>query len=106
MPGQHASAPRALTPGNHGLGDHGVGSHGIRGMHEIPWYWIAAAVVCVVALGNMGSSSPFWGSSGLLGIVLMLGGWWLLYTRTPRRPPAPASTSSARAQDSGPFTRR
>ena len=81
MPGQHAVAPRALTPD----------SHGLRGMHEIPWYWIAAAVVCVVALGNMGSSSPFWGSSGLLGVALMLGGWWLLYMRTPQ---APAGTSA------------
>ncbi len=60
------------------------------GRHEIPWYAIVIAVIAVIALGNAGAS-PFWGSSGLLGVILMLLGWWLLYQRTPA---APAGTSA------------
>ncbi|EGD56516.1 PspC domain-containing protein [Gordonia neofelifaecis] len=59
--------------------------------HDMPWYWIVVAVIAVIILGNMGSSSPFWGTSGLLGLILMLGAWWLLYQRTPE---APAGTSA------------
>ncbi|WP_026919429.1 PspC domain-containing protein [Gordonia shandongensis] len=87
MPADDEAAPRRRAPRPR--------PH-VTGPHEIAWYWIAAAVVAAVALGNMGSSSPFWGSSAMLGIVLMLAGWWLLYQRTPQ---APAGTSADQLRD-------
>ena len=76
LPAEDDDAPRQISVRRH---------RHIRGFHEIPWYWIVIAVLVVIGLGNMGSS-PFWGSSGLLGLVLMLGGWWLLHQRTPQAP--------------------
>ncbi|ALG84190.1 PspC domain-containing protein [Gordonia phthalatica] len=82
LPAEDETAPRRLHARTH---------RHFKGIHDIPWYWIVLAVIAVVTLGNMGSSSPFWGGSGLLGLLLMLGGWWLLYQRTPQ---APAGTSA------------
>ncbi|MGB3303409.1 MAG: PspC domain-containing protein [Gordonia sp. (in: high G+C Gram-positive bacteria)] len=62
-----------------------------RGPHGVPWYAIVIGVIAVISISNMGSSAPFWSSGGLLGLVLMLLGWWLLYQRTPV---APAGTSA------------
>ncbi|MCF8570473.1 PspC domain-containing protein [Gordonia sp. HY002] len=52
--------------------------------------WIPLAILVVVAVSVVGSQN-FWGSSGLLGGLLMAAGWWLLYQRTPQ---APAGTSA------------
>lgn len=76
LPAEDESAPRRL---------HARAHRRITSFHEIPWYWIVLGVIAVIAFGNMGSS-PFWGGSGLLGLVLMLGGWWLLYRRAPQPP--------------------
>ncbi|GEE01922.1 hypothetical protein nbrc107696_23680 [Gordonia spumicola] len=53
--------------------------------------WIPIAVVAVIVMSVIGSQNT-WGTSGVLGAVLMLGGWYLLYERTPV---APAGTSAA-----------
>ncbi|MBM7366751.1 PspC domain-containing protein [Gordonia hydrophobica] len=89
LPAEDETAPRQLKPHT---------QRHFKGLHEIPWYWVVLTVIAVVVLGSMGSSSPFWGSSGLLGLVLMLGGWWLLYMRTPQ---APAGTSADQLRPAG-----
>lgn len=70
-----------------------------RGPHGIPWYAIVIGVIAVIWMSNMGSSAPFWGSGGLLGLALMLLGWWLLYQRTPV-PPAGTSVDQLHPADS------
>lgn len=81
LPAEDETAPRKIHQSHRA-------HHRVR--HDMPWYWIVVAVIAVIVFSNMGSS-PFWGTSGLLGLVLMLGGWWLLYQRTPT---APAGTSA------------
>ncbi|MGO3325999.1 PspC domain-containing protein [Gordonia sp. (in: high G+C Gram-positive bacteria)] len=53
--------------------------------------WIPLAILAVIAISIIGAQN-FWGSSGLLGGLLLAAGWWLLYQRTPQ---APAGTSAA-----------
>ncbi|WOC11255.1 hypothetical protein MP11Mi_03220 [Gordonia sp. MP11Mi] len=57
--------------------------------------WIPLAVLAVIAVSIIGMQN-FWGSSGLLGGLLMAAGWWLLYQRTPQ---APAGTSADQLVD-------
>lgn len=57
--------------------------------------WIPLAILAVIAVSIIGMQN-FWGSSGLLGGLLMAAGWWLLYQRTPQ---APAGTSADQLVD-------
>ncbi len=83
-PNQHRAH---LAAGGHSRGHAGRR----RGGPPAP-KWIALIVLAVIAMSTIGSQNT-WGSSGLLGVLLMAVGWWLLYQRTPV-PPAGTSASS------------
>ncbi|MEP9392274.1 PspC domain-containing protein [Gordonia sp. VNQ95] len=59
-----------------------------RARHGNPSMILLVVVVVIIAT-SIGSSGP-WGSGGLLGGILMLVGWWLLYLRTPEPLPETA----------------
>ncbi|WP_246222145.1 MULTISPECIES: PspC domain-containing protein [Gordonia] len=62
--------------------EHRSALHG-HGRHQL-------ILVVVIVLGIhtvFGFGSQTWGSGGLMGTILMLAGWWLLYRRTPAAPP-------------------
>nr|WP_315972016.1 PspC domain-containing protein [Gordonia sp. NB41Y] len=61
------------------------------GRTRSPMMLLLVVLVVIVLVTSIGSSGP-WSSGGLLGGLLMLFGWWLLYLRTPE---APAGTSVA-----------
>ena len=67
----------------HGVGGHSAGGHGPGG-HGRP-STILLFVAIVIVLTSLGSAG-LWSSGGLVGAVLMLLGWWLLYLRTPDAP--------------------
>ncbi|MGV9792126.1 PspC domain-containing protein [Gordonia sp. NPDC003422] len=48
--------------------------------------FILFAVLAIVVITSFGPNRT-WGSGGLVGAILMLVGWWLLYLRTPTPPP-------------------
>ncbi|WP_279099620.1 PspC domain-containing protein [Gordonia bronchialis] len=48
---------------------------------------ILFVVLAIVIVSSLGPNST-WGSGGVVGAILMLAGWWLLYLRTPTPPPA------------------
>ncbi|WP_341257778.1 PspC domain-containing protein [Gordonia malaquae] len=62
-----------------------------RAGHRSHLRWIPLVIIAVIAMSIIGSPNA-WGTSGVLGAVLMAGGWYLLYQRTPV---APAGTSAA-----------
>ncbi|MGW0038900.1 PspC domain-containing protein [Gordonia sp. NPDC003376] len=62
---------------------------GHPGRTRSPVKLLLVVLVVIVVVTSIGSSGP-WSSGGLLGGLLMLFGWWLLYLRTPE---APAGTS-------------
>ncbi|TSE02072.1 PspC domain-containing protein [Skermania sp. ID1734] len=51
---------------------------------------IVLIVALAIAVSTMGPLGIGMGGSGLISLVLMLGGWWLLHQRQPLPPPAPA----------------
>ncbi|MFL1597776.1 PspC domain-containing protein [Gordonia amicalis] len=77
----HAEALRAAYSGGHG----GHRRHG----HGHGWGNPQVIVLVVLAIVIVTSIGPnrTWGSGGLVGAILMLGGWYLLYLRTPTPPP-------------------
>lgn len=64
-----------------------------NGWHNNPTVLVILAIVIVAT--SIGSRGP-WGTGGLVGVVLMLGGWWLLFLRTPE-PPAESSVTTVAA---------
>ncbi|WP_040535581.1 PspC domain-containing protein [Gordonia namibiensis] len=73
-----AEAVRAANAGHRGHRRHGP-----------PWgnpQFIVLAVLAIVIVTSVGPNRT-WGSGGLVGAILMLGGWYLLHLRTPTPPP-------------------
>ena len=62
---------------------------GRHGGHNNPKL-LVLIVVCVVILTSIGPRGT-WGSGALLGMILMVLGWWLLFRRTPE--PAPGTSA-------------
>ncbi|AFR48312.1 PspC domain-containing protein [Gordonia sp. KTR9] len=58
---------------------------------------IVLAVLAIVIVTSIGPNRT-WGSGGLVGAILMLGGWFLLYLRTPT-PPVGTSIDTAAVTD-------
>ncbi|MBN0971388.1 PspC domain-containing protein [Gordonia hongkongensis] len=58
---------------------------------------ILLVVLAIVIVTSFGPNRT-WGSGGLVGAILMLGGWYLLYLRTPT-PPAGTSIDTAAVTD-------
>ncbi|MFE0749353.1 PspC domain-containing protein [Gordonia sp. NPDC058843] len=58
---------------------------------------ILLAVLAIVIVTSVGPNRT-WGSGGLVGAILMLGGWFLLYLRTPT-PPVGTSIDTAAVTD-------
>ena len=54
-----------------------------RGRHNL----ILLVMILLAIHTVSGFGSQTWGSGGLMGTILMLAGWWLLYRRTPAAPP-------------------
>ena len=54
-----------------------------RGRHNL----ILLVMILLAIHTVSGFGSQTWGSGGLMGMILMLAGWWLLYRRTPAAPP-------------------
>lgn len=75
----HSEALRAAHAGHSGR-RHGEG-HGWGNPQ-----FIVLAVLAIVIVTSIGPNRT-WGSGGLVGAILMLGGWYLLYLRTPTAPP-------------------
>jgi phage shock protein PspC (stress-responsive transcriptional regulator) len=71
-----------------------------RAGHRSHLRWIPLVIIAVIAMSIIGSPNA-WGTSGVLGAVLMAGGWYLLYQRTPV---APAGTSAAELAHGGSST--
>jgi phage shock protein PspC (stress-responsive transcriptional regulator) len=68
--------------------------HGMRHASSHPPTIVAIAVVAVVAL--IAGPHLAWSGGGLLGLVLMMLGWWLLYQRTPL--PEPGTSADTLGQ--------
>lgn len=66
-----------------------------RGWHNNPT--VILWVVVVIVVSSVFSRGP-WGSGGIVGGILMLIGWWLLFLRTPE-PPADTSVSTVSAPE-------
>ncbi|WP_439032341.1 PspC domain-containing protein [Gordonia terrae] len=79
-------AGRRTSEGSHGS-LHGLGNPQV----------ILLAVLAIVIVTSFGPNRT-WGSGGLVGAILMLGGWYLLYLRTPT-PPAGTSVDTAAVTD-------
>ncbi|MDH3049203.1 PspC domain-containing protein [Gordonia alkanivorans] len=73
----HAEALRAAHSGGRG----GPRGHGWGNPQ-----FIVLAVLAIVIVTSVGPNRT-WGSGGLVGAILMLGGWYLLHLRTPTPPP-------------------
>ncbi|GAB84454.1 PspC domain-containing protein [Gordonia rubripertincta] len=73
----HAEAVRAAHSGGH---------TGHRGHSWGNPQFIVLAVLAIVIVTSVGPNRT-WGSGGLVGAILMLGGWYLLHLRTPTPPP-------------------
>lgn len=58
---------------------------------------IVLLVALAIATGAVGPIGLGSGGSGFFGMVLMLGGWWLLYQRRPEGPELPATDSASDA---------
>jgi phage shock protein PspC (stress-responsive transcriptional regulator) len=71
--------------------------HGMRHASSHPPTVVAIAVVAVVAL--VAGPHLAWSSGGLLGLALMMLGWWLLYQRTPV--PEPGTSADTLGQQTG-----
>ncbi|WP_279106431.1 PspC domain-containing protein [Gordonia paraffinivorans] len=84
FPSANRARNQALRePASTGRQDGGRG----RGLHN-PQV-LLLIVLAIVVITSIGPNRT-WGSGGIVGAILMLGGWFLLYQRTPR-PPAGTS---------------
>lgn len=81
LPSHRSAVTRARTgrPAGRRRRSHGWHGHGNPKLVLL----IVAAVIVLTSFGP----NRTWGSGALLGGVLMLFGWWLLYQRTPTPPP-------------------
>ncbi|MBD0863875.1 PspC domain-containing protein [Gordonia sp. zg691] len=82
----HAGSAHGGHRGGHGSA-HGLGNPQV----------ILLVVLAIVVVTSIGPNRT-WGSGGLLGAILMLGGWFLLYLRTPT-PPVGTSIDTAAVTD-------
>lgn len=72
------SAPHARTATDTPAAGRHSGKHG----NPSKLLLLVVIAVFVTSIGSAGR----WGSGGLVGVILMLLGWWLLYLRTPEPP--------------------
>ncbi|ETA08746.1 PspC domain-containing protein [Gordonia alkanivorans] len=80
FPGRQRAHTEALRAAHSG----GRGGH--RGHGWGNPQFIVLAVLAIVIVTSVGPNRT-WGSGGLVGAILMLGGWYLLHLRTPTPPP-------------------
>ncbi|WP_191094110.1 PspC domain-containing protein [Nocardia colli] len=62
---------------------------------------IVLIVALAIAVSTMGPVGVGLGGSGLISMVLMLAGWWMLHLRNPEPPPGTTSEFSGLVADSG-----
>ncbi|MEO9328315.1 PspC domain-containing protein [Gordonia aurantiaca] len=96
------SAARARNQALRGPGstghshEHGGHRHGRGGLHNPQvLLLVVLAIVIVTSIGP----NRTWGSGGLVGAILMLGGWYLLHQRTPQPPPGTSIDTVAALTD-------
>ncbi|GAA1481730.1 hypothetical protein GCM10009624_21700 [Gordonia sinesedis] len=90
LPSHHTVSQRAQTGGWPTAQHYGHGSRRRRHGWSSGWHGnpklVLLVVVAVIVLTSIGPNRT-WGSGALLGGILMMLGWWLLYQRTPTPPP-------------------
>ncbi|WP_238422104.1 PspC domain-containing protein [Gordonia sp. 'Campus'] len=92
FPGAGRARDEALLAGRRTSDDAHGSLHGL-GNPQV----ILLVVLSIVIVTSFGPNRT-WGSGGLVGAILMLGGWYLLYLRTPT-PPAGTSVDTAAVTD-------